>query len=113
MHSKISLKTETSSIRAIAQNSLMQHRKQNWSGEANTAKPLEISPVFFKKKSGNQSKSIKMLQLPVLLIHLVLEETWIHVKIASSVLNLTYFCKVDVKIYYLNFTYPVAPKFFL
>ena len=87
VHSKVLFKTETSSIRAIAQNSLMQHRKQNWSGEANTAKPLEISPVFFKKKSGNQSKSIKMLQLPVLLIHLVLEETWIHVKIASSILG--------------------------
>ena len=28
----------------------MQHRKQNWSGEANTAKSLEISPVFFLKK---------------------------------------------------------------
>jgi len=32
-------------------------------------------PCFFFKKSGNQSKSIKMLQLPVLEINLVLEET--------------------------------------
>ena len=50
VHSKISFKTETSSTHEIAQNSLMQHRKQNWSGEANTAKSLEISPVFFKKR---------------------------------------------------------------
>ena len=44
---KIASKTETASIRAIAQISLMQHRKQTWPREANKLKSLEISPVFF------------------------------------------------------------------
>ena len=57
------------------QNQQNTSQQRHWPGEANKAKSLEISPVFFKKKSGNQSKSIKMLQLPVLEINLVLEET--------------------------------------
>ena len=56
---KIASKTETASIHAIAQISLMQHRKQTWPRDANKWKSLEISPVFLKKKvitNQNQSK---------------------------------------------------------
>ena len=64
-------KAQTTQKKQNQQNTSQQHHSP---GEANKAKSLEISPVFFKKKSGNQSKSIKMLRLPVPLLHLVLEE---------------------------------------
>ena len=111
VHSKVTTKTETSGIGKIAHNSFIQHRKQTWPREANTAKSVEISPVF-KKKTGNQSKSIKMLQLPVPSEILSQSHCRLHKIIVSSILNLNYFCKLDVIIYDLYFTYPVIPKFF-